>query len=180
MPGKWCGRENQFNEPPAKGNRFYLITVEVASVSGSGSITVSESDFKLIGDNRAVYRPSCGVIPDGLGGEIFVGGRTAGNICFQIPEGEDGLVLIHQAFYSFEPGDRRFLSLDSLALGSPSALTVVPIATPAPATLASLLGNGTGQPGGGGRIALGGARNGNSGHRHHGECLGSGAGGEPV
>ena len=74
--------ENQFNEPPAKGNRFYLITVEVASVSGSGSITVSESDFKLIGDNRAVYRPSCGVIPDGLGGEIFVGGRTAGNICF--------------------------------------------------------------------------------------------------
>ena len=40
--------ENQFNEAPAEGNRFYLITVEVAYVSGSGSIGVSESDFKLI------------------------------------------------------------------------------------------------------------------------------------
>ena len=138
--------ENQFNEAPAEGNRFYLITVEVAYVSGSGSIGVSESDFKLIGDNRVVYRPSCGVIPDELGGEIFVGGRTRGNVCFQIPEGEDGLVLIHQSLFSFEPGDRRFLSLDSLALGSPSALAVVPLATSAPATLASPLGTALDNP----------------------------------
>ena len=172
--------ENQFNEPPAKGNRFYLITVEVASVSGSGSITVSESDFKLIGDNRAVYRPSCGVIPDGLGGEIFVGGRTAGNICFQIPEGEDGLVLIHQAFYSFRAG-RPPLPESRLAgawLAICSYCSTYCHSRPRNTGFAT--GNGTGQSGGGGRIALGGARNGNSGHRHHGECLGSGAGGEPV
>ena len=92
--------ENQFNDPPGEGNRFYLVAVEVANVSGDDSINVFESDFKLIGENRTVYTTfddSCGVIPDPLDGELFVGGRTSGNICFQIPQGEGGLVLIHQA-----------------------------------------------------------------------------------
>ena len=96
--------ENQFNDPPAEGNLFYLIVVEVANVSGSGSIKVSESDFKLIGNNRAVYTPfddDCGVIPDPLDGELFVGGRTSGNICFQISQGEGGMALIHEPLFSF-------------------------------------------------------------------------------
>ena len=57
--------ENQFNDPPGEGNRFYLVAVEVANVSGDDSINVSESDFKLIGENRTVYTTfddSCGVI----------------------------------------------------------------------------------------------------------------------
>lgn len=107
--------ENHFNEPPAEGNRFYLITVEMAYVSGDDSMIVFESDFKIIGDRRVVYSPhenSCGVIPNELGGEIFTGGRIVGNVCFQVPKDEGNLVLIHQAFASFAAADRRFLSLE--------------------------------------------------------------------
>ena len=113
--------ENSFNNPPEDGMRFYMVLLEVAYPSGaSGSVQVSGSDFRLIGDNRVVYGgllniTGCGIIPDALGGEyglgqeIFAGGRVEGNICFQIPDDEGGLILIHEPGYGTEP--RRFLSL---------------------------------------------------------------------
>ena len=66
-PNAWqqIARENQFNDPPEEGKRFYLITVEVALPSdASSSIRVLEYDFSLIGDNRVIYDSSngCGVI----------------------------------------------------------------------------------------------------------------------
>ena len=103
--------ENQFNDPPKEGKHFYMISVEVSYPSGSGSITVSDSDFSLIGANRVVYDPfdyDCGVIPNGLDGEVYGGGRIQGNICFEIPEGEGGFILIHEPGYGAE--SRRFLS----------------------------------------------------------------------
>lgn len=112
--------ENQFNDPPAEGMRFFLISVEITYPSdASGSVKVAGYDFKLIGSNRVVYdslQHSCSFsIPDALGGlvgvsEIFPGGQTIGNICFQIPEGETGLILIHEPGFGFG-GGRRFLSL---------------------------------------------------------------------
>ena len=104
---------NQFNDPPKEGQRFYMVTVEVAYPAGGTSINISESDFRLIGNNRLVYEPydhSCGLIPDELSGELFPGGKTEGNICFQIPNDEAGLLLIHQTGYS--PEGRRFLAVD--------------------------------------------------------------------
>ena len=105
--------ENMFNDPPEEGNRFYMIRIEVAyPSSNSDSINVSAFDFKLIGDNRLIYAPfdqTCGLIPDELDGEIFGGGRIEGNICFEIPEDEGGLILIHEPGFGSE--SRRFLSL---------------------------------------------------------------------
>ena len=113
--------ENSFNNPPEDGMRFFMVRLEVAYPSGaSGSVDVSGIDFSLIGDNRVIHGGlqstlGCGVIPDALGGEyglgqeIFPGGRVEGNVCFQIPEDEDGLILIHEPGYRTEP--RRFLSL---------------------------------------------------------------------
>ena len=104
--------ENMFNDPPEEGNRFYMIRVDIVYPPGDESINVREADFRLIGDNRLIYAPfdqTCGLIPDELRGEIFGGGRIEGNICFEIPEDEAGLILIH------EPGgseSRRFLSLE--------------------------------------------------------------------
>ena len=113
--------ENQFNDPPAEGNQFYMISVEVVNPPGNEPITVTNLDFKLIGDNRVVYTAfenRCGLIPDalgdGLGTEIFGGGRVQGNICFEIPEGEGGLLLIHEpGLFGFGLGDRsrRYLRL---------------------------------------------------------------------
>ena len=105
-------KENQFNDPPEAGKRFYMVSVEVAYPAGSDSRRVSESDFILIGSSRVVYdqfEHTCGVVPDELDGEIYGGGRIQGNICFEIPEDESGLVLGYQPDYGIE--SRRFLSL---------------------------------------------------------------------
>ena len=114
-PNAWpqIQRENSFNDPPAAGKRFYMISVEVANPpDAKSSVDVRESDFKLVGDKRVVYVPydeSCGVIPDELDGEAFGGGRLEGNICFQVPDDEGGFMLIHEPGYSSD--SRRFLSL---------------------------------------------------------------------
>ena len=106
--------ENFLNDPPAPGNRFYMVSVQVGYVSGNDSLNLDESDYSLIGDNRIVYAPhgnSCGVVPDVLGAELFPGGRTQGNVCFQVEGDDKNFVLIHEPFWSFD-GERRFLRLE--------------------------------------------------------------------
>ena len=105
--------ENQFNDPPEEGNRFFIVRVEIANPSDAlQSADVDYSDFELIGDNRVIYGwldDNCGIIPDRLDREIFPGGRAEGNVCFEIPETERGLILIYKPGYSEE--NRRFLQL---------------------------------------------------------------------
>ena len=104
--------ENRFNDPPEEGNRFFMVRVEVVNPSDAlQSVDVDDFDFKLIGDNRVVYSYSegCGVIPDELDREIFPGGRAEGNVCFEVPESERGMILIHEPGYGTE--NRRFLIL---------------------------------------------------------------------
>ena len=106
--------ENSFNDPPAEGNRFIMIWIDVTNPPSSDPIRVSDSDFSLIGDNRVVYttfQQSCGVIPDELRGEIFGGGQVQGKVCFEIPKDEGGLFLIHEP--GFRAESRRFLRLSN-------------------------------------------------------------------
>ena len=127
--------ENQFNDPPQEGKRFYMVSVEVSYPSGSSSITVSDTDFSLIGENRVVYDSfdyDCGVIPNELDGEVYGGGRIQGNICFEIPEDEGGFILIHEPGY--EADSRRFLRLPYSAPVQESTAepTLEPTAAPEP------------------------------------------------
>ena len=124
--------ENQFNDPPKEGMRFYMISVEVSYPSGSGSVAVNYSNFSLIGENRVVYDPfdyDCGVIPNELDGEVYGGGRIQGNICFEIAEDEGSFILIHEP--GFEAESRRFLSLP---YSEAEAATPTPEATASPTT----------------------------------------------
>ena len=105
--------------PPKEGYRFLMISLQVAYVSGTDSVFVSESKFSLIDDSRVLHTSSgdsCGgysnTIPEQLSGEIFVGGKTAGNICFEIRKEASDLILIHEPpFFSLD-GERRFLRLE--------------------------------------------------------------------
>ena len=129
---------NQLNDPPAEGNRFYMITVAVSYVSGTDSLNVAEADYSLIGDNRIVYTPfenSCGVIPYELAAELFPGGQAEGNVCFQVEADDGNFVLIQEPFLSFA-GERRFLSIDPQIIGSRANFSAVSLPTPAPASLA--------------------------------------------
>lgn len=115
--------ESEYNDPPAEGYRFYMVTVEVAYNIGEGFISVKASDFALTGDHRAVYLPHwdwCGITPNELAGEVFIGAKIKGNICFEIPESESNMILIHQPGASGHVNtwlrgwreSRRFLSLE--------------------------------------------------------------------
>lgn len=109
--------ENPLNDPPGEGNRFYMVTVEFSYLSGSETIEASALNFSLIGENRSVYDTwddSCGsfpVIPNGLEGELFPGGKTQGNICFEVPQSETGFILIYQPEI-LAVASRRFLRLE--------------------------------------------------------------------
>ena len=70
-----------------------------------------------------------------MGAELFPGGQTEGNVCFQVESDDDNFILIHEPFLSFA-GERRFLSLDAQKLGSISDLSEVAPTTPDPATIA--------------------------------------------
>ncbi len=129
--------QNQFIDPPAEGNRFYMVTIDMAFNYGEGSLIVDESDFRLIGKNRVLYHPhenSCGAFEwtshsfagiNPLTRELFIEGKTRGNICFQISEDESNLLLVHQP--ESATGSLRFLTLDPLENGSPSDLTTIPV-----------------------------------------------------
>ena len=110
--------ENSFNDPPKAGKRMVLIAVEVTNRSTQDeTISASVGDFSLTGSNNAVYDPydedsTCGIIPDELRGELFPDGAASGNVCFQVPEDETGLILIVDPFFSFDQSDRRYLALE--------------------------------------------------------------------
>lgn len=108
---------NEFNDPPRSGQRFVLATVRVRHAgTGSETISVSSSDFKLTGSANVLYDSfgdaSCGFIEGEIAGEMFPGGEIEGTVCFQVPQDETSLILVAQPFFSFDDGDRRFLALE--------------------------------------------------------------------
>ena len=123
--------------PPEEGHRFYMLELLVSHPAGSNTITVNHSQFKLVGRSRVVYDTvdhPCGPIPKRLNGEIFSGGQIKGNLCFQIPQHEDQLVLIHDPAY-YGSDSRRFLSLTYPVALTPliPTPTLTPIQAPTPA-----------------------------------------------
>ena len=99
--------ESLANVPPSEGHRFFMLLVEVSNPSEATQLAkIDQSVFALISNNRVIYTSSddCGVIPNALDREISPGGRSEGNICFEIPEDEHGTTLIHGSGFG-----RRYL-----------------------------------------------------------------------
>jgi hypothetical protein len=103
--------ENQFNDPPAPGNQFFIATVQVTYVSGTKSEDPGfqiVSDLNTVGPSNVVYTSfgsssRCGVIPDDidLKGDLLPGGSMTANTCWQVPSAEAGSLI---AFYDFSAG----------------------------------------------------------------------------
>ena len=101
------------SQPPAEGHQFYLVSVQVAFAQGSGSISVSGENFKILDDSLVVIDSGCGwsnTVPNELSGEIFVGGKLTGNVCFEVRQAAGNFILIHQPDYYTE--SRRFLRVE--------------------------------------------------------------------
>jgi hypothetical protein len=103
--------QNRNNDPPLKGKRMMMVTVQVTNVEGQPNepIKVDVMDFSLMGNRRVVYGPygsetSCGVVPDELDGVVVPGGGSiSGNICVQVPQDEKDFVLIYERFAGDHP-----------------------------------------------------------------------------
>ena len=95
--------ENQFNDPPAAGNQFFIATVEVDYVSGvqawNPGIRIAD-DLRAVGPSNVVYSTfgttsRCGVIPNDISdkGDLLPGGSATGNVCWQVPSSEAGSLI---------------------------------------------------------------------------------------
>jgi len=110
--------ENQFNKPPAPGNQFYLVTVNVVR-TGVESKSFDGSRLKAVGPGAVGYTTfnnGCGVYPGGGfnygdSPELFTGGSAQGNICWQVASADAaGLVMYYDPLVSFSDSDRVYFA----------------------------------------------------------------------
>ena len=112
--------ENEFNDPPAEGEQFFVATLEATYVGDESSTFWVDMTLKAVGDSNVAYESfdaSCGVIPDDIdnAGETFPGGTITGNVCWKIGSDDaNSLVLIVEESFSLD-GTRQFLALDPSA-----------------------------------------------------------------
>jgi hypothetical protein len=109
--GAVVAAENQFNDPPAPGKQFFMVTVE-ATYDGTESSTFwFDMSLESVGASAVAYdgfQDSCGVLPDALSdvGETFPGGRVTGNVCWSV-DAADAATLTMLASPSFSFDDER-------------------------------------------------------------------------
>ncbi len=111
--------ENEFNEPPAEGNQFFIARIAVTYVGSTTGTPWLDLSFKSVGGKSTSYEMfnnTCGVYPDDATaiGELFEGGSAEFNVCWQIASAdEDSLVMyiepnafgtgVEPVWFSLEP-----------------------------------------------------------------------------
>ena len=119
-------RENQFNDPPKTGNRFFLARVQ-AKYSGPNSATFNGGlRLRAVGPSSVGYSTfenSPGVIPDPLpDSEVFSGGVIEGNIGWEIKSSDASTLVMYDNPISFgDSKDRMYM-----ALYGPGSSTSIP------------------------------------------------------
>ena len=114
--------ENQFNDPPAEGKRFFMATLEATYTGTESSTFWVEMTLKAIGASSVAYEAgfdtSCGVIPSEISnaGEAFPGSTITGNACWAVDAPDAAsLTMIAEPSFSFDNDARRFLSMNPTA-----------------------------------------------------------------
>ena len=99
--------ENQFNDPPAPGQVFFLVRLEATYNGKDATSNTFSMDFSAVDDGDVSYNTySCGVIPEDLGGfdDIFQGGTISGNVCWAVDANKTAsLVMYIETGFSRDP-----------------------------------------------------------------------------
>ena len=128
--------ENQFNVPPAAGNRFVMVEIEV-HYHGTSSERFSGESLSAVGTRAVEYTTfgnSCSVIPDSFPSHtrVFSGGRLQGNICFEVQTSDIASLLLFGDYFALDLTDRDYRNtLWFWSLRPTSEVASTP--TPAPA-----------------------------------------------
>lgn len=103
---------DDFGEPPAEGNQYYMFQVDATYEGQESSTAWSDLLFGAFIDNT-VYTESCGFAPDDLflAPEVFEGGTATGNVCISVPtDGADDAVISIEDYWV--SGQRYFVAAD--------------------------------------------------------------------
>lgn len=86
---------NTVNEPPAEGQQFYMVTVEVTYNGNATGNPAIDLRFRAVGNSGVAYTTfdnRCGTVPNEqvAANELFPGGKTQFNVCWSIAAGDAG------------------------------------------------------------------------------------------
>lgn len=100
---------NQFNEAPAGGSVYALANVTITYTGDSSGYAMETStDFVTSSGNVIGSTDSMAVAPDAIGlEELYQGASVTGNVVFEIPAGDAGLLRVRPGMLS----DEAFVSL---------------------------------------------------------------------
>ena len=117
---------NRYNEPPAAGMQYIIVTIKVRNISSEGEPAtcgniiqvgsettaaiglIGSSDREIYGFEKAVVLPYDGDFTE-LRAELYHGDETTGSLCFYIPEDETGLNLV---WHGYGEGGNRYLEVE--------------------------------------------------------------------
>lgn len=129
-------KANQFNDSPANGMQYALITVKVKNISSQKEPwAFTDSYYELVGSSNKIFHtydksavlPKEGILSK-LKAELYHGGEAAGSLCFYIPQNESDLVL---TWRGLTDTSRRFFEVKAVAIPTPTP-TQTPTLTPTP------------------------------------------------
>lgn len=108
--------ENQFNDPPADGRQFFIVSLEATYVGEESGQFWADISASTLDDANVTYESfedTCGSIPDSIDGtgEAFTGGTVTGNLCWSVDsQRADSLVMFLEPMFSFD-GERVWFAL---------------------------------------------------------------------
>ena len=128
-------QKNRWNDPPEKGNQFFVVTVKAKYLGSSSARFDGDYRLRALGPSGVVYSTfenSCGVIPNELPDpELFRGGQILGAECWEIASTDaDSLVMLLDPNFYAEDKRVWFSLQDATTGGKEEEPTVTAAPTP--------------------------------------------------
>lgn len=108
-------KANEFNEKPAAGNQYVMVTVQAKYVGDKSGTFWADSTVKFYGSSGNTFDTASVVAPNQLSdtGETFPNAAVEGNLVFAVPSAQiaGGSVIIEPSF-SMDDNGRAFFALN--------------------------------------------------------------------
>ena len=102
---------NQFNDPPAEGRRYVMWTLAIENARGSAdnSQRAYDSDFSAVVSGVVFevfsFDHYCGLHPNELNHDLFLGGKVEANICLSLPVEDPDVTLNYEVDHTDASGN---------------------------------------------------------------------------
>jgi hypothetical protein len=96
---------NMFNEAPAEGFEYVLVTVNVTNIATEDKAenVMLAAYIRMTGSRNQLYSPASVVEPTQLEGDVFPNGSIEGQIAFEVPSNETNLMFVLNETFAYRP-----------------------------------------------------------------------------